>query len=155
MTTTEPLLADPDYEPDPEGMARLETLIHLVRLRGHLIKQGWTQDELWADQDAPYSGQGPTCLMGGALVAIGRGDLTRGDDLDAVIDNHPVAVALDATLRETYPPNGGLTGHRAMLFNLSDYAPGDRLAVWNDVPGRTVREVIALIDATVERLESV
>jgi hypothetical protein len=151
MTTTEPLIP-PGV--DPKHFRLLTTLLHLHRLRDHLIKQGWTQDKLWTDQDAPYPGQGPTCLMGGALVAIGRADLTRGDDLDVVIDNHPVAVALDATLRETYPPNGGLTGHRAMLFNLSDYAPGDRLAVWNDAPGRTKREVIALIDATIERLES-
>jgi hypothetical protein len=151
MTTTEPVLHGPLT---PEAHERLLVIIALIKLRDHLIKQGWTQDQLWADQDAPYSGQGPTCLMGGALVAIGRGDLTQGDDLDTVIDNHPVAVALDDTLRETYPPSGGLTGYHAMLFDLPDNAPGDRLAVWNDTPGRTVREVIALIDATIERLES-
>lgn len=138
----------------PERKAQLNTLLALHRLRAHLTAddKGWTQGELWDDQDAPYSGQGPTCLMGGAAVAVGRGNLTNGQDMDAAIDHHPVTLALYDTLRATYARQGRpADGYRAVLWDVAP-TPGDKLAVWNDDPTRTKREVVALVDAAIERL---
>lgn len=141
----------------PPVTGNLGTLLTLYRLRSQLIDHGWTQAELWADQDTPYPGHGPSCLVGGVCIVIGRPDLTVSDAYEAIIDHHPVVVSLVATLALEHP-HGGMpvrwVGNADREARWDKLIPADKLATWNDASGRTVREVVALIDATIVRLES-
>lgn len=164
MTTVEPVPVTYDQlgTIDPAAYERLCTLVVLHRLRDRLLNYGWVQGELWPDQDVAYrdTAEGPTCLVGGLVVALGRTDLAEGKELDEVIAHHPAAVALDETI-STYPDAGKPEASSINILlgcgtaeQWAELNPGDRVAVWNDEKGRTVAQVVALIDETIDRLET-
>jgi hypothetical protein len=114
-----------------------------------VIERGWVQDRWYAPRSATAEGTGrgvpAACLVGAVMVAAGEG---RPDT--AAVAAGPAIDALWDAWQETRGMLGpGVAGWAA--------APAVRaarvrdLARWNDQPGRTRDEVLALIDLASSR----
>jgi len=112
------------------------------RVAARAASQGWTHGE-WRDE------RGYICALQAVLDAIGIPE-------DAADVPWPFLVELDATLMRTgtYCTTAGELAHRNNVMLDRDAGHLEELIwKWNDAPGRTQAEVVAVLAATADRLE--
>lgn len=106
------------------------------------VSRGWTQGE-WRDE------RGYICALQGVLEGIGIREAAADVPL-------PFLLELDATLMRTstYCVTAEEQAHRQnVLLDRNASHLEEIIWKWNDEPGRTQAEVVAVLKATADRLE--
>lgn len=147
----------PAAEPQHEGLERLLTLLEAARAG---VAAGWVQGGWWARPAAdgqqilatglaaglsvPQPG-GAVCLVG-ALVQAGAGS---GGESEA---GRAIDVAYDALWESRSQPAAPGPGLLTVSSPEVRRAKTQALARWNDTPGRTNDEVLAVLDRAIARV---
>ncbi len=104
--------------------------------RGELDRRGWSQDEY-------ETSTGEVCLLGALRAAMGGqpsedpGEPDRKQMLRAAADALIQRTGVDVVATDEYP-----------------YFTADLVASWNDADGRTLEQVVALLDTTASALNA-
>ncbi len=112
--------------------------------RGELDRRGWTQH----DFEAPT---GEVCLLGALNAPLTQDPRQEPDTVDA---QQLLVTAIDTLVRRL-PPTDRADAEEELEDDeeLAFYLFGE-IAGWNDADGRTLAQVVALLDTTAAELEA-